>query len=161
MAACNVVFRSVNENTSILDQNEFLYLSYQAFTPQHLICKQRLVDLKFTLDFRNLSFHQIMIPCPGSHNPVQTNLELDTFVDEIYISYGFEINQAIIYKKVRAINPEDDFYFLQDNIRISWNNLIPVMSRNHVTPNRFELSYIEKSYEVQVIYVREKNYTYV
>lgn len=157
MAACNAVFRTLNENTFVLDQNELLHLSYQAFTPQHLICDNRLVQ--FQLNSFDYTFYQVMIPCPGIHNPVQTNPELDTFIDEIHISYGFKKNQIIIYKRIRAFNPGNDFHILQDNIHISWNNLVPVLWGAFMMPNTFELSYTEKEFKVQMTYVREWNNT--
>lgn len=164
MAACNLVFRYINTNVAIFDQNQFLYLSYQAFTPQHLNCDERIVRVEFYIG-SNQTFHQFMIACPGSHNPVQTIPELDTYIDEIHISHGFQRNQAIIYKKIRMSNPEYNFHVPLSNIRLPWNNLIPMMQWPNVIlnvmPNTLEFSYVENEYEVHVIYAAEINMTYV
>lgn len=162
MAACNVAFRYINTNTNTLDQNQFLHLNYLAFTPEYLNCGTRTVRAKFQISL-NEAFQQIMVTCPGSHDPVQTSLELDTFIDEIHISYGFERNQAIIYKKIRMSSPEYNFYIPLSNIRLPWNNLIPLMQPGSMMmmPNIYEFSYVENEYEVNVVYAAEINMMYV
>lgn len=155
--ACGIVYRFVNQFFPYKDQNKLLHLSYQAFIPKYLECKLREVKLNV---YSRETFQQFMIACPGRHNPVHTDINLDSYVDEIYISYGYEQNHAMIYMKIKNWEPRQDYYIPKYHIRLSWGILlpIPVEHLNNVMPNSFELSFIEDTYEVQRLFVRDKLY---
>lgn len=150
-----MVFRYMNQFFPYKDQNNLLHLSYQAFIPKYLTCEPR--DVQFDISSEE-KFKQIIIACPGKHNPVQTSIELDTYIDEIYISYGVMPRHVMIYTKIKNWNRIEDYYMPKYHIRLSWDILLPIPIQHlyNMIPNLFELSFIEDRYEVQKLYVREK-----